>query len=177
MVSIQKRKTKSGRVSYRILVRVRGCPGISATFNKSSDAVKSGQEREAEFRLNRHFGFTLENINRILSKVMDQYRSQVLPHKKDIAIQTIQLNWWKAQIGSLRLCDISPYTIFECRQILQRGNTHYRIPRSATTVNRYLATISHVYTIAWREWNWINHNPVLNIKKLKEPRGRVRFLN
>ena len=41
----------------------------------------------------------------------------------------------------------------------------------------YLAAISHVYTIAWREWNWINHNPVLNIKKLKEPRGRVRFLN
>jgi integrase len=41
----------------------------------------------------------------------------------------------------------------------------------------YLAAISHVYTIAWRGWNWINHNLVLKIKKLKEPRGRVRCLD
>ena len=177
MASIQKRKSKDGRVSYRTLVRVKGCPVKSATFNKSSDAIKWGQEREAEFRLNRHFSFTPENFNLTLSKVIDHYLSQVLPHKKDIARQTIQLNWWKSQIGSLRLCDISPSTFSECRQILQRGNTHYGTPRSAATVNRYLAAISHVYTIAWREWNWINYNPVLNIKKLKEPRGRVRFLN
>jgi integrase len=177
MAYIQKRVRKNGRASYRALVRIKGFPARSATFDKSSDAIKWGQEREAEFRLNRHFGFTPENINRTLSKVIDHYLSQVLLHKKDIARQTIQLNWWKSQIGSLRLCDISPSTFSECRQILQRGNTHYGTPRSAATVNRYLAAISHVYTIAWREWNWINHNPVLNIKKLKEPRGRVRFLN
>ena len=75
MASIQKRKTKDGRVSYRTLVRVRGCPVKSATFNNRSDAIKWGQEREAEIRLNRHFGFKPENINLTLSKVIDHYLS------------------------------------------------------------------------------------------------------
>ena len=55
MDSIQKRITKDGRISYRALVRVKGCPMKSATFAKWSDAIKSGQEKESAFRLNRHF--------------------------------------------------------------------------------------------------------------------------
>ena len=69
MASIQKRK-KHGRVSYRTLVRVKGCPVKSATFKKSSEAIKWGQEMEAEFRLNRHFDFTPENINRTFDYVI-----------------------------------------------------------------------------------------------------------
>ena len=177
MAYIQKRVRKNGRASYRALVRIKGFPARSATFDKRYEALKWSQDKEVEFRLNKNSSFTTKNGNRTLGELIDRYSSKILLDKKDIARQTIQLNWWKSQIGSLRLCDISPSTFSECRQILQRGNTHYGTPRSAATVNRYLAAISHVYTIAWREWNWINHNPVLNIKKLKEPRGRVRFLN
>jgi hypothetical protein len=75
----------------------------------------NGSERGAEFRLNRYFGFTPENNNLTLIKVIDHYLSQVLPHKKDLARQIIQLNWWKTQIGSHRLCDISPPTISDFR--------------------------------------------------------------
>jgi len=177
MASIQKRITKDGRVSYRALVRVKGHPVNSATFNKRSDAVKWGQEREAEFRLKKYFPIISNNGKRNLGKLIDQYLYKVLPDKKDIARQTIQLNWWKAQLGNFKLCDISSSTISECRKKLQIGNTHYGKPRSATTVNRYLAAISHVFTVAWKEWNWIDHNPVLNVRRHKEPRGRVRFLD
>src|SRR5262249_21977397 len=45
------------------------------------------------------------------------------------------------------------------------------------TVNRYLAVLSHAFTIAVREWQWCADNPVRKVSKSKEPRGRVRFLS
>jgi integrase len=45
------------------------------------------------------------------------------------------------------------------------------------TINRYLAALSHVFTIAVKEWGWLEHNPMLKVSKMKEPRGRVRFLS
>ena len=177
MASIQKRVTKNGRASYRALVRVKDCPIKSATFNKRSDAAKWGQEKEAEFRLNRHFAFTISNNRHTLGELVDRYISQVLPDKKDKEKQTMQLNWWKAQLGTHRLQDISSPVISECKTELQKGSTRYGTPRSAATVNRYLAALSHAYTVARREWNWVNSNPVLNVRRPKEPRGRVRFLD
>jgi site-specific recombinase XerD len=44
-------------------------------------------------------------------------------------------------------------------------------------VNRYLAVLSHAFTVATKEWGWVDENPVRKISRLKEPRGRVRFLS
>src|SRR5205807_3794219 len=39
------------------------------------------------------------------------------------------------------------------------------------------AILSHAFTMAVREWQWCDDNPVCKVRKLKEPRGRVRFLS
>jgi integrase len=49
--------------------------------------------------------------------------------------------------------------------------------RSGATVNRYLATLGHVYTMAIKEWRLVERNPVRDVSKRKETRGRVRFLS
>ena len=49
--------------------------------------------------------------------------------------------------------------------------------RSGATVNRYLATLSHLFTMAVKEWHLLERNPVRDISKKKEARGRVRFLS
>ena len=49
--------------------------------------------------------------------------------------------------------------------------------RSGATINRYLATLSHMFTVAHKEWRLVSHNPVREISKKKEARGRVRFLS
>lgn len=49
--------------------------------------------------------------------------------------------------------------------------------RTPATVNRYFAALSHVFTVAIKEWQWIEENPLLKITKPKEPRGRIRFLS
>jgi hypothetical protein len=34
-----------------------------------------------------------------------------------------------------------------------------------------LAALSHAYTVAVREWQWCEDNPVRKISKLREPSG------
>ena len=40
-----------------------------------------------------------------------------------------------------------------------------------------MAALSHVMSIAHKEWEWIAENPCSKLSKMPEPRGRVRFLN
>jgi integrase len=67
--------------------------------------------------------------------------------------------------------------IGECRDKLLQGITHRGINRSPATVVRYLAALSHVYTVAVNEWGWLENNPIRKVKKPKESRGRVRYLS
>jgi integrase len=61
--------------------------------------------------------------------------------------------------------------------MLRRGPTPRHTRRSNATVNHYLAALSHVFTIAVKEWQWCDDNPVHKVTKPRLPRGRVRFLS
>lgn len=43
------------------------------------------------------------------------------------------------------------------------------------TVNKELATLKHLYTLAMK-WKYVSRNPVKEVKLLKEPPGRLRYL-
>jgi integrase len=40
-----------------------------------------------------------------------------------------------------------------------------------------MAALSHAFTIAVNEWQWLHENPAKKVKKPTEPDGRVRFLD
>lgn len=67
--------------------------------------------------------------------------------------------------------------IAEKRDQLAQGVTARGTKRTPATVNRYLSVLSHLFTIAIKEWGWLTENPLSKITKLKEPRGRVRYLS
>lgn len=73
-----------------------------------------------------------------------------------------------ATFGSQRLAEIAPEMV-ECYK-QQRA----RVVKPAT-VNKELATLRHLFTLAVR-WNYVTRNPVHNVRFLKEPPGRVRYL-
>ena len=64
--------------------------------------------------------------------------------------------------------------LIEYRDKLARNKARRQL---GATVNRWLAVLSHCFTMAMREWLWCDDNPVRTIKKPKEPRGRVRYLS
>lgn len=67
--------------------------------------------------------------------------------------------------------------IAEKRDLLGEELTYRQQHRSSTTIVRYLSSLSHVFTIACNEWEWITENPVRKVSKPKLPNGRIRFLS
>jgi integrase len=112
------------------------------------------------------------------------YRVQVrkkgypLPRKpRSEAVQRPQLRWWQKQIGSYTLADLTPDIIVEQRDKLAKCVLPNGRQISPSTVNRYLAALSHVLAIGVRELRWLPESPMRDVSKFKEPKGRVRFLS
>lgn len=182
MASIERRVIKPMRLlgkyrkrtRFRVKIRLKGHPVQTATFNQLKDAKKWAQQTEAAICEGRYFK-TTEAKRHTLSEAIDRYIKHVLPTKpKSECDQRTQLNWFKAAIGEHVLADVTPPLIAEQRDKLAKGEA--RGKRTAATVNRYLAALSHMFTIAVKEWGWVGENPLSKVTKLKEPRGRVRYL-
>ena len=108
---------------------------------------------------------------------MDRYKSEVLSEKRAKG-QSGQLIWWKDQLGEHKLKDLTPSLVSGLKDKLIKDQSE-RTGRSRTsaTVNRYLALLSHAFTVAVREWQWMAVNPLRQISKFKEAQGRTRFLS
>jgi integrase len=130
---------------------------------------------EAAIVEGRHFK-VIEAKRHTLADLIDRYIREILPHKghSSIYMQTLQLTWWKAQLGHCVLADLTPALIAEYRDKIALGN---ETPRANSTVNRYLAALSHAFTVAVKEWGWLDDSPMRKVRKPKEPRGRVRYLS
>lgn len=176
MASIRKRANKDGAVSYRVDVRLKGFPPQRATFKRLTDAKKWGQHTESAIRENRYFK-TAEARRHLLKELIERYINDVLPTKPNAKTQKHQLEWWQDGIGEHTLADVTPAMITECRDYLLSEPTRRGRLRSPATVNRYLAALSHAFTVAVNEWGWLDDSPMRKVKKPKEPRGRVRYLS
>lgn len=170
MATIRERKTSKGETRYQAIVRLKGFPPQTATFNRKTDAKRWVTNTEAAIREGRHFK-TTESKKHTLSDLIERYIKYVLPTKpKSQLKQAAQLRWWQSEIGYLTLSEVTPARLGEARDKLQRG-------RQPATVVRYMAALSHAFTIASNEWGWLEDNPLRKVRKPVEPRGRVRFLD
>lgn len=177
MARIKERTDKNGVTKYTAEVRLKGYPAQTATFKRKTDANKWIQNTESAIREGRHFK-TTEAKKHTLGDLVDRYIKDVLPTKpKQAPAQRPQLERWKTELGSYLLSDITPALIVEVRDKLlsepaPRGNI-----RNPATVVRYMAALSHAFTIAVNEWQWLEDSPMRKVKKPKESKGRVRWLD
>lgn len=171
MATIIERIDKTGAKSYQVKVRLKGYPQQTATFSRKTDAKKWATQTEAAIRERRHFK-SVEASKHTLSDLLDRYIRDVLPTKAKSTQphQKRQLEWWSKELGPYTLADITPALIAECRDKVVKKS-------SGATANRYLAVLSHAFTVARKELGWIESNPVFSVSRPKEPRGRVRFLS
>lgn len=177
MAAIEKRVSCDNKTSYRVKIRIKGYPTETATFERLTDARHWAQQTETAIRERRYFK-TTEAKKHTLSEAIDRYVKQVLPQKpKCIKDQSGQLKWWKEAIGKFSLAEITPALVAEYREKISEGITQRGTRRNPSTINRYLAALSHLFTISVKEWGWTEENPLQKVTKMKEPRGRVRFLS
>ena len=121
---------------------------------------------------------TAEAKKHTLAQTIDRYIKDVLSHRPEtLKSNKSQLSFWRDNLGDLLLADLSSARIVEIRDQLANELTVRITRRSPARVNRYLAALSSVLTTASREWEWMDDNPLRKVSKLKEPKGRVRYLN
>lgn len=181
MAYIQKRENKAGKVSYRVQIRLKGYPTQTATFDRLTDARDWARNTESAIKERRYFK-TSESKKHTVSDLIERYLKRVKndnPKRyKDIKTQ---MKWWDKELGYCVLADLSKSLISEKIELLSRrtrtlkDGTKKRV--SPALVNRYIAAFSHACSIAQDEWEWLEKHPLKKIRRKKEPRGRVRFLD
>ncbi len=181
MANIEKRTSSIGKVSYRVLVRLKGYQPKSATFERLTDARDWAQKTESAMKDKRYFK-TAESKKHTVVDMIERYIKRVKQHNpKRYSDVKAPLDWWKEELGYCVLADLSKSLITE--KIEKLVARKYTLKNSAVKlisparVNRYIAAFSHACTIAVNEWEWLEHHPLQKISKMKEPRGRVRFLD
>lgn len=178
MATFQRRK--NGK--YTASIRVKGYKHLSATFNRLTDAKTWANGVESDMRTGKYIDVS-ETVKHTLGELIDRYIAEKLPQRRQAEQLTFknQLLWWKSEIGKIYVKEVTPNLIATKRdKLIEEPNLNSTIKhklKSGSTVNRYLATLSIVFTKAIKEWGWANDNPILRVDKCKESKARTRFLD
>jgi len=176
VATTEARPTRDGKTKHRVRVRLKGFPEISKTYETEAEARQFADGIEFAIR-NGLYKPPSQAITRTVSELFERYRETVLPRKPaSERKQRAQLALVERMLGDIPLAEVTAARIASLRAELLAGETQYGTPRSGSTANRYLALLSHVLSFAERELGWIETNPMRRVRKLKEPRGRVRRL-
>jgi site-specific recombinase XerD len=169
MASYRRVETKGGKVRYRVRVRTNGY-SVSSTHGNRREAERWAVNQEKKALLSR-CSAEAQAKARTVGDMISKYLVEVLPNKKHNTqlSQAHQLEYWSGLLGAMSIADVRTPQVAEAKTILR--------PRSNSTINAYLSALSHVYTMAIKEWEWCETNPVKNVWRLPEGNARTRFLS
>ena len=166
MATIQKR----GDLQWRARVRRRGYPVQTKTFTTKAKAEAWSKQIESEMDRG-VFVSRAEAESTTLREALDRYQSEVVAHKRTKGEDAI-CRWWAAlpiarrPMASIRGKDIA--------EAVKHKEAEGVGPR---TIFAYLATLSHLFTLARREWGMESlGNPAEFVRKPRQPNARDRRL-
>lgn len=177
MAYIERRKLSDGSTKYRVRIRIDGAKEASETFSSFSRAKAWGQKMETEIREGRFFPKDMGKERTFRHAVQSYIEKELPKNPKSQQKQAQLLLFWEKYFGKYFLCHITAPMIAEIRDDkLLKEITYRHTLRSPSTANRYLAALSRFFSTVIKEWGWLKENPVSHVKRPKEGKGRVRFL-
>lgn len=170
MAYIRTVKRKKGTI-YKADVRLQGHPPLYQTFDRLSDAQRWVEDTEKTLRSGGYVGET-EPTDISFIKALDRYEMEVSSQKRPNtkAREITSANQLRQNFTGLSLKEITPAQVAKFRD--KRLKTV-----GPSTVQKDLALLSHLYTIARTEWALEVNNPVASIRKPAKPDGRLRLLS
>lgn len=165
MAYIRKRLGK-----WQCVIRVQGKPPTTKTFLIKKDAKLWGKKTELHFF--REDNDIQKSDYPLFKECLERYRDEVVIHKRSRIMETKLISYLlKESFVNYKL------NFVDSRVVALYRDRALKTLKSSS-VRRRLAIVSHMYTIAKKEWGYKIENPVLNIRKPKspEPRNR-RFTN
>lgn len=156
--------------SWRAIIRLKGFLPVTKTFDTKEEAKVWAGETEAKMKRGT-FVDRAEVERTTLHEALDRYLREVTPGKKGAATET----------NTIRRLQRHPLALRSLAVVRGVAVAEYRDERlktvTANTVRIELALLSHLFTIALKEWGLPVDNPVRAIRLPKLPKGRERRLN
>lgn len=165
MASVRKR----GARQWQAQVRKRGYPQETKTFETRAAAERWVRQAEHEMDMG-YFISRAEAESTTLGELIDRYVEEVTPLKKGSVPESCRLLAIKRHalaerfVATLRGADLARYRDERLKTV------------SPSTVRRDLASLSHVFEVARREWGIHFVNPVVDIKMPSDNKPRERRL-
>jgi integrase len=160
--------TKRGDLQWQAKIRRKGYPQQSKTFDTKADAEKWARSIELEMDRGR-FVSTAEAESTTFTEALDRYEREIASNKRGATqeksiIRQLRESWLaKRPLAGIRRADIAKLRDEWC------------ITHSPATVVRRLALISHLFTIARKEWGLESlSNPVELVRKPTVKNERTR---
>jgi len=161
MAYIRKRLGK-----WQCVVRMKGHPTTTKTFLMKKDALLWGKNSELKFF--REDNDIQKNHYPLFKECLERYRDEIVIHKRSRVMET-------KLIGYLLKESFINYKLnFVDNRVMARYRDRALKTLKFSSVRRRLAIISHMFTIAKREWGYKIENPILYIRKPKNPEPRNR---
>lgn len=170
MARIVKVKRKKGTV-YKAEVRLKGHPYVSQTFDRLSEAQRWAEDTEAALRSGGYVGESKPE-DMTFAKALDRYELEVSSRKRPNtrAREITSAKALREGFVGVTLREITPARVaaFRDQRLKKVG---------PSTLQKDLALLSHLYTIARTEWALEINNPVAAIRKPATGDGRLRLLS
>ena len=161
---------KRGSV-WQVQINRKGRERLARTFDTKADAEAWARHIEGEMDRG-VFVSRKEAENTTLEEALDRYEREVTPNKKGAKQESMRMRIWKRSslasrsLASIQGKDIATYRDARLKEV------------APNTVRHELAVLSHVFTIAVKEWGMGGLvNPVKQIRAPKMPAGRDRRLH
>jgi integrase len=168
MAYFRKRKGKKG-TRWQAVIRMGGRRSQVSTFRTKGEAEEWARGIETAISKGGYLP-TYEAKRRTVKDLLERYKETEIPKKKDQVNPERHADFWIDRLGNLKLFELTRAAIVEVRDELAKD-------RAPSTVNRYLALLSHACTMAEREWEWMDTNPLRKVSRMPESIGRVRYLS
>ncbi|MBU2755749.1 site-specific integrase [Acidithiobacillus sp. CV18-2] len=172
MATINPRSDRDGNViGWQAIVRKRGFPSQTKTFRTKRDAERWAREAETDMERG-VFVSRKEAENTTLAEALDRYSKEVSALKKG-AVQEISI------IGKVKESPLSHMYLgtIQGKDIAKYRDAMLADGYSPITIKRRLSIISHLFSIADKEWGMDGlGNPVQRVSVQKPNNARNRRL-
>ena len=162
--------TNRGQYQFQAKIRRKGYPIQIKTFTAKREAEAWARSIESEMDQG-VFIPRAEAERTTLGAALERYLNEVTPLKKGCEQEERRIRAWlkhplaKRSLASLTSTDFAKYRDDRLKSV------------SAASATRELALISHLFTIAIKEWQLPLQNIIQNIRKPKQEKGRERRLS
>lgn len=158
---------KKGDMQWHVQVRRKGFPVVTKTFISRADAELWGQTIESEMGRGVFVDRTEAESTTLLT-ALARYEAEVTVRKDGSVQERKRIQQWNASplasrsLASLRGADFAKWRDARLKVV------------SISTLRKDLAVISHLFTVARKEWGMAVQNPISDIQLPTEDNSRSR---